>query len=96
MRVLVKARDRWFEAEPDPVLPAARVVIRPSPELTRFEREYARSRRTMSYLEAMEIFEALWEEARALNPDFPTRDWERDVAPDIELARVLNGLPADA
>jgi hypothetical protein len=50
----------------------------------------------MSYLEAMEIFEALWEEARALNPDFPTRDWERDVAPDIELARVLNGLPADA
>ena len=71
-------------------------MIRPSPELTRFEREYARSRRELTYLEAMEIFEGLWDEARALNPDFPTVDWEADVAADIELARVLNGLPSDA
>ncbi len=70
-------------------------MIRPSPELTRFEREYARSRdSTSTYLSAARIFEALWDEARALNPDFPG-DWERDIAPDLAVARALNGLPPD-
>jgi len=71
-------------------------MIRPSPELDRFEREYARSRRDMTYFEALDVFEALWAEARALSSDFPTSDWEADVAPDIELARVLNRLPRRA
>lgn len=71
-------------------------MIRPSPELDRFEREYARSRRDMSYVEALEIFEALWEEATALNPDFPSPDWETDIEPDLRVARVVNGLPVDA
>lgn len=71
------------------------IVIRSTPELQRFEREYARSRRDMSYAEALAVFEALWEEARALNPDFPG-DWRADIEPDLELARVLNGLPRRA
>ena len=71
-------------------------MIRSSPELSRFEREYARSRgRTTSYAEAMEIFEALWDEAKALNPDFPGH-WESDLVPDLAIARAINGLPPDA
>jgi hypothetical protein len=38
------------------------------------------------------IYAALWRHARALNPDFPT-DWHEDIKADLELARVLNGLP---
>ncbi len=74
-------------------------MIRPSPELSRFEREYSRSRAsTTSYAEAVEIFEALWEEAEALSPDFPgdPGDWESDLVPDLAIARALNGLPPDA
>lgn len=70
-------------------------LIRSSPELGRFEREYARSRGEMTYAQSLEIFEALWEEAMALNPDFPG-DWEADLAPDFAIARAVNGLPPDA
>lgn len=70
-------------------------MIRPSPELTRFEREYARSRdRTSTYQAAALVFEALWDEAKALNPSFPS-DWETDIASDLAVARALNGLPPD-
>jgi hypothetical protein len=70
-------------------------MIRASHELTLFERAYARSRRNTTYLEALEIFEALWEEAAALNPDFPG-DWVADLAPDLAVARAVNGLPPHA
>lgn len=71
-------------------------MIRSSDKLERFEREYARSRgKTATYAGALEIFEALWAEAKALNPDFPG-DWETDLAPDLAVARAINGLPPDA
>ena len=68
-------------------------MIRSSPELKRFERDYARSRgKTATYAQALEIFEALWAEAQALNPDFPG-DWKTDLLPDLAVARAVNGLP---
>ena len=71
-------------------------LIRSSPELERFEREYARARdKKATYAQALEIFEALWAEAKALNPDFPG-DWEVDLVPDFAVARAINGLPPDA
>jgi hypothetical protein len=71
-------------------------MIQPTPELEDLERRYTRERlATLSYSEALAIFEALWEEARALNPDFPG-DWEHDLGPDLAIARALNGLPPNA
>ncbi len=68
-------------------------MIRPSPELTRFERAYSRSRdRTITYEAASRVFGALWDEARALNPAFPG-DWRTDIGSDLAIARALNGLP---
>ena len=66
---------------------------RPSPELTRFEREYARSRDlTTTYEADARVFEALWDEAKATNPAFPG-DWKADIASDLAIARAVNGLP---
>ena len=68
-------------------------MLRSSRTLELFEREYARSRgRAATYAQALEVFEALWVEAIALNPDFPG-DWETDLAPDLAVARAINGLP---
>jgi hypothetical protein len=47
-----------------------------------------------TYLEALAVFEALWRQARLLNPDFPG-DWREDIASDLDVARAVNGLPAD-
>jgi hypothetical protein len=64
-----------------------------SPEVAELERRYLREvTGGLTYREALARFAALWEQARRLNPDFPSR-WEEDVEPDLELARVLNGLP---
>ena len=72
-------------------------MIRPSPELARLEREDARRRgSTTTHAAAFSIFEALWEEAVALNPDFPGADWGADLEPDLAVARAINGLPPDA
>lgn len=61
--------------------------------LEQFEAEYARERiGAMSFGEALALFEGLWAEARALNPDFPT-DWRDDLEPDLQVARAVNGLP---
>jgi hypothetical protein len=69
-------------------------MIRNSETLERFERDYVRRRyANMTYAEALQIFAALWQHARALNPGFPD-NWREDVEADIELARVLNGLAA--
>ena len=71
-------------------------MIRPSPLLTRFERDYARSRdRTTTFEAAARVFEGLWDEARALNPAFPG-DWATDLTADLAVARAVNGLPPDA
>jgi len=69
-------------------------VIRDNDTLRAFEREYAtRVDRDRSFRRALEIFEGLWREAEALNPNFPDSDWERDIEPDLAVARVLNRVP---
>lgn len=71
-------------------------MIEPTPELEELERRWAQEWLAgMTYSEALGIFAALWEEARALNPDFPG-DWQDDIAPDLAIARALNGLPPEA
>lgn len=61
--------------------------------LDAFEREYAiTSTAGRGFREALAAFAALWAEASALNEGFPG-DGRADVEADVELARVLNGLP---
>jgi len=72
-----------------------RELIRSSERLRDFERSYAAAEQSQrSYRDALDIFAALWRYARQMNPAFPG-GWEQDVEPDIELARVLNGLPQE-
>ena len=68
-------------------------MIRNTQRLRDFEARYRREAfRNLTYVEALAIFEALWIEARQLNPDFGD-DWREDLEADIALARTLNGLP---
>jgi hypothetical protein len=46
---------------------------------------------SLSYEGALDVFLALWSEARHLNPDVGS-DWLDDVQCDIAVARTLNGL----
>jgi hypothetical protein len=63
-----------------------------SAEVTELELRHTREvSGLLTYREAVARFTALWVYARRVNPDFQT-PWEIDVAADIELARVLNGL----
>lgn len=67
-------------------------MVRDSEELRALERRYTREFiAPLSYRQALDRFTALWQHARLLNPDFPG-DWKQDVAADLELARVLNGV----
>jgi hypothetical protein len=71
-------------------------MIRRTQSLENLERHYAREVLAgRTFLEALALFEALWHQARLLNPDFPG-DWREDVVSDLEVARALNGLPADS
>jgi hypothetical protein len=71
-------------------------MIRRTPSLENLERRYARDVLAgRTFLEALAVFEALWHQARLLNPDFPG-DWREDVVSDLDVARALNGLPANA
>jgi hypothetical protein len=68
-------------------------MLRPSALLDEFEARCARERtgaRTLA--EAMAVLSALWDEAAALNPDFPS-DWREDLEADLAIARAINGLP---
>ena len=68
-------------------------MIRSSERLAEFEKWYASEwLAKRSHGQALAVFTGLWNLARQLNPDFPT-DWREDVKADLELARVLNGLP---
>lgn len=55
-------------------------------------RDQAATDRGRTYSEALAVFDALWEQARRLNPDLGT-DWVSDIEPDIAVARALRGLP---
>ena len=71
-------------------------MLRDTEELRALERRYVREFiAPLSYRGALDRFTALWQHARLLNPDFPG-DWEHDVAADVELARVLNGVRGSA
>ena len=71
-------------------------MIRASKELEELEREYGREAfRGLTYERALELFAALWLEARALNPEIGS-DWEEDLEPDLAVARAVNGLPPAA
>ena len=68
-------------------------MIRDPLLVAEFEREYsARAAARSSYSEALAIFCALWNQAKALNPDFPS-DWRSDLDADFAVARAVNGLP---
>jgi hypothetical protein len=45
----------------------------------------------LGYEGALDVFLALWSEARLLNPELGA-DWLDDVQCDIAVARTLNGL----
>ena len=64
-------------------------------EVRELERKYTREvTGSLTYKEALARFSSMWAHARKLNPDFPG-PWEEDIAADLELARVLNGLPRE-
>lgn len=71
-------------------------MINPTRRLTELEARYGREAfRHLSYADALELFAALWAEARALQGS-PDADWQADLAPDLAVARALNGLPPRA
>ncbi len=68
-------------------------MINESQRLREIEQRYASTVLAgRSYEEALAVFTALWRHARRIQPEFPG-DWREDVQADIEMARVLNGLP---
>jgi hypothetical protein len=68
-------------------------MIRSTKLLEELDARYRRERiGPLSYEQSLAIFAGLWEHAQLLRPGFAT-DWQTDIAPDIVLARVLNGLP---
>jgi hypothetical protein len=68
-------------------------MIRRTRQLREFERWYASTHvASRSYQDSLSVFAGLWRHARHVNPYF-VADWQHDVQADIELARVLNGLP---
>lgn len=80
--------------------PEARAIfdnmIVSSPHLRALEAAYQRDAFAgMTFEDAVGRFAALWAEAKALRPDLGT-DWEADLAPDLAVARALNGLPPSA
>ena len=68
-------------------------VIKSPLVLAAFEDADQRSTsRSVTYYQALDIFLALWDEARLLNPHIGA-DWREDVQCDIEVARILNARP---
>lgn len=71
-------------------------MLRSPDDLAAVDRRYAREILAQAtYQEALAHFRALWEHALKLNPAFPASGVE-DLDADIELARVLKGLPSGA
>ena len=68
-------------------------VIKSPGELQAFEDSDCRMiSQSRTYYEALDIFLALWEEARLLNPSVET-NWLEDVQCDIRVAQTLNARP---
>lgn len=73
-------------------------VINPTTRWAELESRYGREAyRHLTYQAALELFEALWTEARALGAvTGGGADWEQDLAADRAVARAVNGLPPAA
>ena len=57
-----------------------------------FEADYQRTAYAdLTFEQALGRFAALWAEARALHPALGD-DWADDLAPDLAVARAVNGL----
>jgi hypothetical protein len=66
-------------------------MIRAGQPLSDLEaRDQREAHSALTYTEALGRFEALWSEARALNPDIG-RDWREDLVADLAIARAING-----
>jgi hypothetical protein len=63
-----------------------------TPRLRRFEADYQRTAyRELSLPDALALYQRLLGEARVLDPGFG-QDWQADLAPDLAIARAINGL----
>ena len=72
-------------------------MIKPTRRLAEFEARYGREAfRQLSYPEALELFTALWTEARAVAGAGSGDHWRADLEPDFAIARAVNGLPPHA
>jgi hypothetical protein len=81
------------QAATEPLLRYLYGVIKSPRTLEAFEDADRRSAlRSMTYHQALDVYLALWEEARLLNPRLG-EDWREDVQCDIEVARTLNARP---
>ncbi len=68
-------------------------MIRAGKALSELEaRDQREAYRSLTYAEALSRIAALWAEARSLNPDIGL-DWRDDLAPDLAVARAINGYP---
>ncbi|HEX9895855.1 MAG TPA: hypothetical protein VGA78_18120 [Gemmatimonadales bacterium] len=69
-------------------------MLEVTPRLRQFEREYQRwAYRSLTFHQALARYRAMLHEARRLRPDLGL-DWRQDLASDLAMARVLNGLPS--
>ena len=66
-------------------------MIKNARYLEKFEKELIAKEKN-DYLKNFEIYEAMWEEAKALGI-FPLKDPYDGVEDDIRLARILSRLP---
>jgi hypothetical protein len=68
-------------------------MIRDRQLLEEFERRYQmEAYEDLTYPEALSRYEAMWVLAREIDPELGC-DWEDDLAPDLAVARAVNGLP---
>jgi hypothetical protein len=71
-------------------------MVRSTRLLADFEARYAREGyRGLTYDAALGLYAALWAEACQLNRHIG-EDWQDDLAPDLAIARAVNGLPPAA
>lgn len=70
-------------------------MIKSPDMLRRIDERYERDRlANMTYHEAAEIFNTLWDHARAMGA-VDHRDWLADLEPALRIAHALNALPEE-
>ena len=72
-------------------------MIHPTRRLAEAEAQYGRDAfRHLTYTDALDLFAALWAEARTVQGAALGADWRADLEPDLAIARAVNGLPPKA